>query len=106
MTMPGRNYNAGTGYRYGFNGKENDKDISEGGQDCGIRIFFDTTSFYNVAARLIMLMKILICNYIFSFLAGSNKYKILQLFVVLLFYNYFINYSVKNNFLYKCCFTD
>jgi RHS repeat-associated protein len=27
------------GYRYGFNGKENDKDISEGGQDYGMRIY-------------------------------------------------------------------
>ncbi len=36
--MPGRSYNAGSGYRYGFNGKENDKDISEGGQDYGMRI--------------------------------------------------------------------
>ncbi|MDI9364935.1 MAG: RHS repeat-associated core domain-containing protein [Flavobacterium sp.] len=26
-------------YRYGFNGKENDKDISEGGQDYGMRIY-------------------------------------------------------------------
>lgn len=37
--MPGRSYNAGSGYRYGFNGKENDKDISEGGQDYGMRIY-------------------------------------------------------------------
>ena len=37
--MPGRKYNAGSGYRYGFNGKENDKDISEGGQDYGMRIY-------------------------------------------------------------------
>ena len=29
----------GNGYRYGFNGKENDKDISEGGQDYGMRIY-------------------------------------------------------------------
>ena len=28
--MPGRKFSAGTEYRYGFNGKENDKDISEG----------------------------------------------------------------------------
>ncbi len=26
-------------YRYGFNGKENDKDISDGGQDYGMRIY-------------------------------------------------------------------
>jgi len=38
MAMPGRTYNAAN-YRYGFNGKENDKDISEGGQDYGMRIY-------------------------------------------------------------------
>lgn len=37
--MPGRKYDAGSGYRYGFNGKENDKEISEGGQDYGMRIY-------------------------------------------------------------------
>ena len=37
--MPGRKFSAGSGYRYGFNGKENDKDISEGGQDYGMRIY-------------------------------------------------------------------
>ena len=39
--MPGRKYQAGAGfkYRYGFNGKEDDKDISEGGQDYGMRIY-------------------------------------------------------------------
>ena len=38
--MPGRKYTAaGNGYRYGFNGKELDKDISEGGQDYGMRIY-------------------------------------------------------------------
>ncbi len=26
-------------YSYGFNGKEDDKDISEGGQDYGMRIY-------------------------------------------------------------------
>lgn len=36
--MPERKFDAGGGYRYGFNGKENDKDISEGGQDYGMRI--------------------------------------------------------------------
>ena len=36
--MPGRSYSAASQYRYGFNGKENDKDISEGGQDYGMRI--------------------------------------------------------------------
>jgi RHS repeat-associated protein len=40
MNMPGRKYSIGSGaYRYGFNGKENDKDISEGGQDYGMRIY-------------------------------------------------------------------
>ncbi len=39
MNMPGRKFSAGTSYRYGFNGKENDKDISEGGQDYGMRIY-------------------------------------------------------------------
>jgi len=38
MVTPGRQYSAGSGYRYGFNGKENDKDISEGVQDYGMRI--------------------------------------------------------------------
>lgn len=38
MTMPGRNYQ-NEKYRYGFNGKEKDKDISEGGQDYGLRIY-------------------------------------------------------------------
>ncbi len=38
MSMPGRGYNAGN-YRYGFNGKEDNKDISEGGQDYGMRIY-------------------------------------------------------------------
>ena len=38
--MPGRQYTqANSGYRYGFNGKENDKDISVGGQDYGMRIY-------------------------------------------------------------------
>ena len=37
--MPGRKFVQGNSkYRYGFNGKENDKDISEGGQDYGMRI--------------------------------------------------------------------
>ena len=39
MAMPGRKFNASGEYRYGFNGKENDKDISEGGQDYGMRIY-------------------------------------------------------------------
>lgn len=30
MTMPGRTYNAGTGYRYGFNGQEKSNDVTEG----------------------------------------------------------------------------
>jgi RHS repeat-associated protein len=36
--LPGRSYSS-ENYRYGFNGKENDKDISEGGQDYGMRIY-------------------------------------------------------------------
>ncbi|MEP6675851.1 MAG: RHS repeat-associated core domain-containing protein [Ferruginibacter sp.] len=39
MLMPGRKYNAGNEYRYGFNGKENDKDIDDGDQDYGMRIY-------------------------------------------------------------------
>ena len=38
MEMPGRGYNAGS-CRYGFNGKEDDNDITNGGQDYGIRIY-------------------------------------------------------------------
>ena len=37
--MPGRKYLAGSVYRYGFNGKENDKDAGEGIQDYGMRIY-------------------------------------------------------------------
>ncbi|MBA4198892.1 MAG: hypothetical protein C0459_15205 [Chitinophaga sp.] len=37
--MPGRTFTATSSYRYGFNGKENDKDISAGGQDYGMRIY-------------------------------------------------------------------
>jgi RHS repeat-associated protein len=39
MTMPGRTFTAGTAYRYGFNGKENDKDAGQGIQDYGLRIY-------------------------------------------------------------------
>ncbi|GAB2808259.1 hypothetical protein GCM10027043_04180 [Ferruginibacter profundus] len=39
MQMPGRKYSAGSGYRYGFNGKENDKDAGEGVQDYGLRVY-------------------------------------------------------------------
>ena len=39
MLMPAKKFISGIGYRYGFNGKENDKDISEGGQDYGMRIY-------------------------------------------------------------------
>jgi len=39
MMQPGRKFTTESGYRYGFNGKENDKDISEGGQDYGLRIY-------------------------------------------------------------------
>jgi RHS repeat-associated protein len=35
--MPGRRFSAGGSYRYGFNGKENDKEV-EGQQDYGFRI--------------------------------------------------------------------
>jgi RHS repeat-associated protein len=40
--MPGRTYSAGDGYRYGFNGKENDNEVkgAEGSQqDYGMRIY-------------------------------------------------------------------
>ncbi len=37
--MPGRKFSAGNGYRYGFNGKEDDKDAGEGIQDYGMRIY-------------------------------------------------------------------
>jgi RHS repeat-associated protein len=41
MTMPGRSYSAGSGYRYGFNGKENDNEVKGEGnqQDYGMRIY-------------------------------------------------------------------
>jgi RHS repeat-associated protein len=40
MQMPGRNYNA-AGYRYGFNGKENDNEVKGEGnqQDYGMRVY-------------------------------------------------------------------
>ena len=40
--MPGRNFTDGTGYRYGFNGKENDPEVTstgKGTQDYGFRIY-------------------------------------------------------------------
>jgi len=37
MALPGRKYTAGNGYRYGFNGKENDPETST--QDYGLRIY-------------------------------------------------------------------
>ena len=39
--MPGRTYSAGTDYRYGFNGKENDDEVKGEGnqQDYGMRIY-------------------------------------------------------------------
>ena len=39
--MPGRKYSAGDGYRYGFNGKENDNEVKGEGnqQDYGMRIY-------------------------------------------------------------------
>ncbi|MFN8266121.1 MAG: RHS repeat-associated core domain-containing protein [Chitinophagaceae bacterium] len=41
MMMPGRRFTAQTGYRYGFNGKENDNEIKGEGnqQDYGMRIY-------------------------------------------------------------------
>ncbi|MEO7311694.1 MAG: RHS repeat-associated core domain-containing protein [Chitinophagaceae bacterium] len=39
MVLPGRKYSAGSQYRYGFNGKENDKIITEGDVDFGARIY-------------------------------------------------------------------
>lgn len=41
MVMPGRSYSAGTQYRQGFNGKENDNDVKGEGnqQDYGMRIY-------------------------------------------------------------------
>jgi RHS repeat-associated protein len=41
MIMPGRTFSAGSGYRYGFNGKEKDNEVSGEGnqQDYGMRIY-------------------------------------------------------------------
>jgi RHS repeat-associated protein len=42
MTQPGRQYVSAIGYRYGFNGKENDNDVGKGAgnqQDYGMRIY-------------------------------------------------------------------
>ena len=41
MQMPGRKFSAGSGYRYGFNGKENDNEVKGEGnqQDYGMRIY-------------------------------------------------------------------
>jgi RHS repeat-associated protein len=41
MQMPGRHYDVGTSYRYGFNGKENDNEVNGEGnmQDYGMRIY-------------------------------------------------------------------
>jgi len=41
MGMPGREFTATTGYRYGFNGKENDNEVKGNGnqQDYGMRIY-------------------------------------------------------------------
>jgi RHS repeat-associated protein len=46
MSMPNRTYTDPTSlaYRYGFNGKENDKDIGEGIQDYGMRIYDETVA--------------------------------------------------------------
>jgi RHS repeat-associated protein len=39
MVMPGRDYSAGTEYRFGFNGKEKDKNVTIGDYDFGARIY-------------------------------------------------------------------
>ena len=41
MYLPGRKFDAGTGYRFGFNGKENDNEVKGEGnqQDYGMRIY-------------------------------------------------------------------
>ena len=41
MVQPGRKYSVGSGYRYGFNGKENDNEVKGEGnqQDYGFRIY-------------------------------------------------------------------
>jgi RHS repeat-associated protein len=41
MIMPGRTIVNGSGYRFGFNGKENDNEVKETGnqQDYGMRIY-------------------------------------------------------------------
>ena len=41
MMMPGRRFSAERGYRYGFNGKENDNEVMGEGnqQDFGMRIY-------------------------------------------------------------------
>ena len=41
MQQPGRKFSAGSGYRYGFNGKENDNEVKGEGnqQDYGMRIY-------------------------------------------------------------------
>ncbi len=41
MNMPGRSYSSGEGYRFGFNGKETDKEYGAGGgtQDYGFRMY-------------------------------------------------------------------
>jgi RHS repeat-associated protein len=41
MVQPGRRFAQGSSYRYGFNGKENDKDISKADVDFGARIYDD-----------------------------------------------------------------
>src|ERR1700709_323287 len=38
MVTPGRTFSTGNQYRYGFDGKENDRNISNGAQDYGMRI--------------------------------------------------------------------
>jgi RHS repeat-associated protein len=46
MVMPGRKYSAGSRYRYGFNGKENDNEIKGEGneEDYGLRVYDPRTA--------------------------------------------------------------
>jgi RHS repeat-associated protein len=39
MQLPGRSFTNGSKYRYGFNGQEKEKDVSEGNYDFGARIY-------------------------------------------------------------------
>ena len=45
MYLQGRKFlAANSSYRYGFNGKEDDKDINSGVQDYGMRIYYGSLS--------------------------------------------------------------